>query len=51
VVTLEKEAKKLQTLVAANESDEEIKQQLSAVHDAFHEIVGLCTKEDEHEEQ
>lgn len=51
VAALEKEAKKLQTMIAGNENDEDIKQQLTVVHDTFHEIVGLCTKEEpEHED-
>jgi hypothetical protein len=51
VVALEKEAKKLQEMVTENDSDTEIKEQLSVVHDTFHEIVGLCTKEDGHDHE
>lgn len=46
VATLEKEAKTLRQMVAENGGDDDIKQQLSAVHDAYHEIVGLCSKEE-----
>lgn len=46
VAKLEKESDRVYTMVAAKETDERIKKQLGAVHDAFHEIVGLCRKDD-----
>ena len=39
----------LEKMVADKKSDDEIKTNLSAVHDTFHEIVGLCMGH-EHEE-
>ena len=35
--------------IKKNASDEVIKTQLTAFHDVFHKIVGLCSAEDKHE--
>lgn len=35
--------------IKKNASDEVIKTQLTALHDVFHKIVGLCSAEDKHE--
>lgn len=51
ITTLDKEAQKLQLMVKENESDTEIKEQLSLVHDTFHDIVGMCSKEEEPEHE
>lgn len=40
------ESKALDEKIKANASDEVIKKDLSALHDRFHTIVGLCTHED-----
>lgn len=45
---LAKDSKKLQAQIAAGATDEEIKTSLSALHDVFHTIVGLCSDEDKH---
>jgi|JI7StandDraft_1071085.scaffolds.fasta_scaffold80736_4 hypothetical protein len=42
---LVKGAKKLNKLIKKNGSDDEIKNQLVALHDVFHTIVGKCTDE------
>ncbi|PZF74557.1 hypothetical protein [Taibaiella soli] len=44
---LEKEAAKFNDMVTKMRPDPEIKKQLSVVHDAFHEVAGLC-KEEKH---
>ncbi len=41
-------SKELKTMVDKKESDEAITKNLSALHDTFHEIVGLCQKDDGH---
>lgn len=41
-------SKELKTMVDEKESDEAITKNLSALHDTFHEIVGLCQKDDGH---
>ena len=45
---LAKDSKKLQAKITAGATDEEIKTSLSALHDVFHTIVGLCSDEDKH---
>ena len=40
------QTKALDAKIKANASDEVIKKDLTEVHDTFHKIVGLCTKED-----
>ena len=40
------ETKALSDKIAKNASDEEIKKDLTALHDRFHEVVGLCRAED-----
>lgn len=35
--------------IKKNASDEVIKTQLTALHDVFHKIIGLCSAEDKHE--
>lgn len=45
---LAKDSKKLQAQITAGATDEEIKTSLSALHDVFHTIVGLCSDEDKH---
>ena len=47
-VKLAKDSKKLQAKITAGATDEEIKTSLSALHDVFHTIVGLCSDEDKH---
>ena len=42
------DSKKLQAKIAAGASDEEITKALSALHDVFHKIVGLCSETEEH---
>jgi hypothetical protein len=48
VSKLEKDSKKLQKSIDAKASDEEIKKSITALHDVFHRIVGLCSEEGEH---
>lgn len=43
------DSKDLKTLVDKKESDEVITKNLSALHDTFHEIIGLCKKGDDHD--
>ena len=43
--------KQLEELVKKNGSDEEVTKLLASTHDAFHKIVGLCSKDDDHEEK
>lgn len=43
---LVKGAKKVNKLVQKNAADAEIKEQLSALHDVFHQIVEKCEKEE-----
>jgi hypothetical protein len=45
---LAKDSKRLDKLVKKNASDEELGQSLTALHDVFHRIIGLCSH-DEHE--
>lgn len=45
---LAKGSKKLDKLVDDKKSDKEITEALIKLHDVFHEIVGLCTSEDQH---
>lgn len=47
-VKLAKDSKKLQAKITAGATDEEIKTSLTALHDVFHTIVGLCSDEDKH---
>ncbi|MEL1244025.1 hypothetical protein AAEO56_07115 [Flavobacterium sp. DGU11] len=44
--TLEKDSKALHKLIASGGNDQEITKKLSLLHDTFHEIVGLCNKEE-----
>ena len=46
VAQLEKDSKKLQKLLQSGASDDTIKNSLSSLHDVFHQIIGLCSKED-----
>jgi hypothetical protein len=39
-------SKELQTMIKKKEKDEAISKKLTALHDTFHEIVGLCKKDD-----
>lgn len=49
VADLEKGAEALHKLIQSGKAtDVEIKAKLSALHDVFHKIVGLCNKKDEH---
>ncbi len=41
-------SKELKIMVDKKESDEAITKKLSALHDTFHEIIGLCQKDDGH---
>jgi hypothetical protein len=45
---LVKDSKKLQAMIAAGASDAEITKSLSALHDVFHKIVGLCSETEDH---
>jgi hypothetical protein len=45
---LVKEAKEVDKLVQKNAGDNEIKEELSELHDIFHEIMEKCEKEDHH---
>ena len=42
------DSKKLDKLVKSKKSDKEISTALTKLHDVFHEIIGLCSPEDEH---
>ena len=42
---LQKEALALDKMVAVNVGDDAIKKQLARVHNAFHQVVGLCRKD------
>lgn len=44
-------SKELKMIVDKKESDEAITKKLSALHDVFHEIVGLCMHGDGHDEK
>lgn len=41
-------SKELQISIEKKEKDEVITKKLSALHDTFHDIVGLCKKESDH---
>ncbi len=41
---LEKESDKLNAIVVRQEQSNTIMKQLNVVHDTFHEIVGMCGK-------
>jgi len=45
LANLEKEAAKFNDMVTKMRPDPEIKKQLSVVHEAFHEVAGLCTEQ------
>ena len=45
---LVKGAKEIDKMVKKNASDKELKEELSELHDVFHEIVEKCEKEDHH---
>jgi len=47
---MEKETDKLNALVVLQEQDATIMKQLNMVHNTFHEVVGMCKKEDKKEE-
>ncbi len=42
-------SKELQVMIDKKESDEAITKKLSSLHDNFHEIAGMCRKDDGHE--
>ena len=48
VQKLKADSKKLDKLVKGKKSDKEITEALAKLHDVFHEIIGLCTNEEEH---
>lgn len=48
VQRLASDSKKLDKLVKNNKSDKEITTALAKLHDVFHQIVGLCSDENEH---
>lgn len=48
VKKLKADSKKLDKLVKGKKSDKEITEALAKLHDVFHEIIGLCTNEEEH---
>lgn len=45
LILIVSQCKALDAKIKANASDEEIKKDLSDIHDSFHKIVGLCTLE------
>jgi hypothetical protein len=45
---LVKGAKEVNSLVKKNASDNELKEELSELHDVFHEIMEKCTNEEHH---
>lgn len=45
LVKLNAESKALADAVAKNASDEQVKKDLTALHDRFHEIIGACRDE------
>lgn len=45
---LVKGAKEINKMVKKNASDKELKEELSELHDVFHEIVEKCEKEEHH---
>jgi uncharacterized coiled-coil DUF342 family protein len=45
---LVKGAKEIDKMVKKNASDKELKEELSELHDVFHEIVEKCEKEEHH---
>jgi hypothetical protein len=47
VEQLKTDTKKLHKMIGNKTSDKEITAALSALHDVFHQIVGLCKKENE----
>ena len=47
VEQLKTDTKKLHKMIGNKASDKEITAALSALHDVFHQIVGLCKKENE----
>ncbi len=47
VEQLKSDTKKLHKMIGNKASDKEITAALSALHDVFHQIVGLCKKENE----
>ncbi len=48
VQKLKVDSKKLDKLVKGKKSDKEITEALFKLHDVFHEIIGLCSNEEEH---
>lgn len=48
VAKLVKDSKTLKKTIASGATDETIKADLAKLHDVFHEIVGLCSANDEH---
>lgn len=51
VTKLYKDSKALETKIKAGATDEEIKTALIALHDTFHQIVGLCSENSEHDHE
>lgn len=49
VKELNTKTKELDVLIKAKGSDEKVNTLLTSVHDSFHKIVGLCSKDDEHD--
>jgi hypothetical protein len=49
VAKLYKDSKALEKKIKAGASDDEIKISLTKLHDVFHEIVGLCSANEEHD--
>jgi hypothetical protein len=47
VAKLKEETTKMDKIVSSKGTDKEITAQLTTVHNAFHEIVGLCSPHDE----
>ena len=50
VKKLSKDSKKLDKLVKKNGTDEAVTASLTALHDVFHQIMGLCNDHEEHGE-
>lgn len=48
ITKLNKDSKKLDTMVKDKKSDKELSEALNNLHDVFHEIIGLCSNEEKH---
>jgi ubiquinone biosynthesis protein Coq4 len=48
---LEKEADKLNAIIVRQEQSSIIMKQFTIVHDAFHDVTGMCNKEEKKEKK